>query len=125
MDITQLLTNEIQSYELNEWSGTLGGEALTLYAKPLSPYDVDQVLKKHPDFLTTMSPGAMADLICRKAVDENGKNVFILNQHRPILERLKVDIVAEIFAALFGDAFEEDSFDLDEMVKNSKRTKSD
>lgn len=124
-DITALLTGEVQSYDLSKWEGELGGKQITLYARPLSPFDVDRVLKKHPDFLTTMSPSAMVELICRNAVDAAGNNVFVLNVHRPIMERFKVALIAEIFAALFGDAFEEDSFNLDEMAKNSKETKSD
>ncbi len=118
-DMTDILKEEISSYELREWSGTLGGVETKLYSKPLSPFDVKIVRKKFPDFMSSPEPSAMVNIICRKALDKNDNKAFVLNKHAPLMERMKASIIAEIFSDLFGDDFEEGTFDEDGSEKNS------
>lgn len=107
MNIESLLKKEIASYGLNEWTGEIGGEEVTLYSKPLSPADNARVLKKYPNFNTSMEFAGMVEYIIIKAVDADGNRVFT-EKHRPFLSRFNQTKIGEIFNTLFGDQLDED-----------------
>jgi len=107
-DIESLLKAELASYGTSQWTGEIGGQEITLYAKPLSPADNSRVLRKFPNFNTTMEFGGMVEYIILKATDADGKRVFN-ESHRVLLSRMSSDKVAEIFNGLFGDQLEDDS----------------
>lgn len=117
---TQALKDEIASYDMREWTGKIGETDVTLYAKPLAPVDVERVLNKYPDFMQAPQPAAMVNLICNKVVTEDGKKAFVLGVDGPLLKQAKIALTTDIFNALFGDDFEEGSFDekVEESVKN-------
>lgn len=102
MDIHALLKDEVGSYSTNEWTGMIGNSEVTLRAKPLSPADNARVLRKYPDFNTSMNFAGMVEYIVIKAIDADGKPVF-REQHKPLLMRVSQDKIGEIFNALFGD----------------------
>jgi hypothetical protein len=57
-----------------EWGDDSG--AFKLYCRSITCYDLDQLQKKHPDFLSNTTIGSMVDLICMKAEDEGGNKLF-------------------------------------------------
>lgn len=122
MDIERILKAEVASYQSSEWTGVLGGEEITLYARPLSPADVKTIRRKFPEFTTQPEPAAMVEAILLKAKDEHGNTVF-KPKHGAILNRCKTDVIGNIFEALFGDQFTaEDESEFQERVGNSEKT---
>jgi hypothetical protein len=107
VDLNALLKAEIGSYDNNEWTGEIGGTEVTLYARPLTPKDVQMVRKKFPDFMEAPEPAAMVNIICSKALDENDNKAFIIGKDGPLLNNIKVSKIGEIFAGLFGDQFDD------------------
>ncbi len=107
MDISALLKNEVSSYKSNQWTGLLGGQEVTLYAKPMSPADNARVLKKYPNFNNSMEFSGMVEYIIIKATDADGNRVFS-EKERPLLMRFDQTKIGEIFNALFGDQLDDD-----------------
>lgn len=126
MDIDALVSNEAKSLndELREWTGEIGGEKVSLFSTPLSPYDGKRVEKKYPGFYDSPSPAAMAYLICLKAIDGNGAQVFKPTKHAPIMERWGLTKISDIASVLFKGDFEED-LTLEELEKNLSKTSTD
>jgi len=118
MNIESLLKKELASYGLNEWVGEVGGEEVTLYAKPLSPADNARVTRKFPNFNNTMEFAGMVEYIVIKAVDSEGNKVFS-EKTKPLLMRLNQTKVGEIFNALFADQLDENESDHEDKVGNS------
>lgn len=121
MNISDLLKAEIasQNEDTREWTGKIGGEEVTLYATPISPYDTKVVTGKFPNFEMSPSAAAMCYLICHKATDKDGNKVFNKDKDARYMERLPMEFTSEISQALFGDDFEEGDLDLDKLEKNS------
>jgi hypothetical protein len=115
------LKTEVGSYPDREWSGEIGTQEVTLYAKPLNPADVKRVRRNYPDFMTQPEPAAMVDMICDKVHDGNGKRVFVKSKHAPIFEQMRIEKVGDIFGALFGQDFD-DPISIEDTVKNSGKT---
>lgn len=84
--------------EVAEWGED---EPLQLYISALTCHDVDKIQRKHKDFLTNMSVGAMVDLIIQKAEDKNGEKVFTL-EDRPFLMREPVTLISRIAGEMFA-----------------------
>jgi hypothetical protein len=123
MNLSELLKSEVGGYTRSKWEGVLGKEKVTLFALPLSPADTKIILRHHPEFTNRPDPSAMARAIMLKATDEEGKKVFTTSD-LPILERLQVAKIGEMFGGLFGDQFEEND-DVDVLVGNSETTPTD
>ena len=118
MDIGELLKAESGSYDNGEWTGLIGGEEVTLYARPLSPADETRITKKFPNFMQNPGTAGMAYAIALKAVDEEGNRVFSPGKHLTLLNRLKMELIADIFGGLFGDQVEEYNDDGETAKKN-------
>lgn len=119
-DIKELLKTEIASYEPREWVGEIGGQEVKLYAKPLSPNDVEKVRRKYSEFTTQPEPAAMVNVICDKSyltADCTGPKAMSLNIEGKYLKMAKVELTGQIFQALFGDDFNDDT-DFEGKVKN-------
>lgn len=125
MDIDKLVSDEAKSLkdDVREWTGEIGGQEVTLYSTPMSPYDGKMVSKKYRHFYDTPCPSSMSYLICLKAVDENGKKVF-KPTHAPIMERWGLDKIVSISQKLFKGDFEEE-ITLEELEKNLQKTSTD
>jgi len=118
MDITAALKSEIGSYSSSQWTGQIGGEEVTLYSKPITPKDISLVTRYQSDFVSSPSPAGMVELIIHKAEDENGSKVFSRGKHLVFLQRMRTNLIGEIFTGLFGDSFEVDADEeLDDRVK--------
>lgn len=113
-DIEALLRAEIGDYEGNTAEIELGGDIVTLRAKPLTGLDITDIRRRHPDFTVNPSPEGMVDMIIRKARLEDGVTPAFTIKHKPLLQRLRVDKVAKVFADLFGDQMEDQTEEMQE-----------
>lgn len=111
------LRNEVSSYANSVWIGELGGTPVTLTATPLTPRDMTQIRRQHPDFQVNPSLAGMVDLLLMKTMDETGEKAFDLTD-KPFLLRVSATKIGEIFGGLFGAQFEaEDETGFDERKK--------
>ncbi len=88
--------------EVEEW-----GEAdqpLRLFFGPVTARDIEKVQRKHPNFLTNTTMGAMVEMIIAKCEDEAGEKAFTL-EDKVVLMGEPINVIAK----LFGDVFASDS----------------
>jgi len=76
--------------------------AFKMYCRPITCYDLDQLQKKHPDFLQNTTIGAMVDLICMKAEDESGSKLFTSTEDRIDLMGEETNVISEIANQMFA-----------------------
>jgi len=74
-----------------------------LYCTAITCYDLDQLQKKHPNFLNNTTIGAMVDLICMKAQDEGGNKLFASAEDRLDLMGEETSIISEIANQMFAE----------------------
>ena len=74
-----------------------------LYSRSITCYDLDQLQKKHPNFLQNTTIGAMVDLICMKAEDEGGNKLFSAAEDRIDLMGEETNVISEIANQMFAD----------------------
>lgn len=84
-----------------EWGDDSG--AFKLYCRAITCYDLDQLQKKHPNFLNNTTIGAMVDLICMKAQDEGGNKLFSSAEDRLDLMGEETSIISEIANQMFAE----------------------
>ena len=84
-----------------EWGDESG--AFKLYCRSITCYDLDQLQKKHPNFLNNTTIGAMVDLICMKAEDEGGTKLFSSAEDRIDLMGEETSVISEIANQMFAE----------------------
>ena len=84
-----------------EWGDESG--AFKLYCRSITCYDLDQLQKKHPDFMTNTTVGAMVDLIVMKAEDASGERLFTAADDKIELMGEQTDVISEIANQMFSD----------------------
>lgn len=84
-----------------EWGDESG--AFKLYCRSITCYDLDQLQKKHPNFLQNTTIGAMVDLICMKAEDEGGNKLFASAEDRIDLMGEETSVISEIANQMFAE----------------------
>ena len=84
-----------------EWGDESG--AFKLYCRSITCYDLDQLQKKHPDFMTNTTVGAMVDLIVMKAEDEAGEKQFTSVEDRVDLMGEETSVISAIANQMFAD----------------------
>ena len=84
-----------------EWGDESG--AFKLYCRSITCYDLDQLQKKHPNFLNNMTISAMVDLICMKAEDEGGTKLFGSAEDRIDLMGEETSVISEIANQMFAE----------------------
>jgi hypothetical protein len=84
-----------------EWGDETGD--FKLYCKPITCFDLNQLQKKHPDFLTNTTISAMVDLIIMKALDDNGVKLFNGIEDRVELMAEETAVVSEIANQMFAE----------------------
>lgn len=80
----------------------LGGESVTIYAKPITGMDIEALQRKHKDFVNNPTLGAAVDMIVRKAETEEGEPAFDV-EDKPILLNQTIDFISKIRSELFPD----------------------
>lgn len=84
---------------VSEWGED--GKPLEIFAGVLTCHDVNQIQRKHKDFLNNMSVEAMVDLIILKAENADGERLFTL-EDKPVLMREPVLLVTRVAGEIFG-----------------------
>jgi len=84
-----------------KWGDESG--AFKLYCRSITCYDLDQLQKKHPNFLQNTTIGAMVDLICMKAEDEGGNKLFASAEDRIDLMGEETSVISEIANQMFAE----------------------
>jgi hypothetical protein len=77
--------------------------AFKLYCRTITCYDLDQLQKKHPDFLNNTTVGAMVDLICMKAEDQGGTKLFASAEDRIDLMGEETSVISDIANQMFAE----------------------
>jgi hypothetical protein len=94
---------EVKAREVSvpAWGDDSG--AFKLYCRAITCYDLDQLQKKHPNFLNNTTIGAMVDLICMKAEDESGNKLFSSAEDRMDLMGEETNVISEIANQMFAE----------------------
>lgn len=95
--------------EVPEWGE--GDVPLRLYFTPVTARDIEKIQRKHPNFLTNATMGAMVDMLIIKCEDENGEPAFTL-EDKPILMGEPIGVIATVFGKAFNAS------DVEEHEKN-------
>lgn len=95
--------------EVPEWGE--GDDPLRLYFTPVTARDIEKIQRKHKDFLTNATMGAMVDMLIIKCEDENGDPAFTL-EDKPILMGEPIGVIANVFGKAFN------ATDVEEHEKN-------
>jgi len=93
-------TIEAREILVPAWGDDAG--AFKMYCRPITCYDLDQLQKKHPNFLQNTTIGAMVDLICMKATDESGDKLF-KSEDRIDLMGEETAVISEIGNQMFAE----------------------
>ena len=91
---------EAREVSVPEWGDESG--AFKLYCRAITCYDLDQLQKKHPNFLNNTTVGAMVDLIVMKAEDEGGNKLFTSAEDRIDLMGEETNVISEIANQMFA-----------------------
>ena len=94
----QVPTREVS---VPEWGDDSG--AFKLYVKPITCFDLSQLQKKRPNFLSNTTISAMVDLIIMKALDDTGKKLFNGIEDRVELMAEETTVISEIANQMFAD----------------------
>lgn len=78
----------------------IGGENVTLYAKPLTGQEIDKILVRHPEFASKPTNAAVVDIIIMKAETESGDPAFDIGDKAPLLMQ-DISILNQIHSGLF------------------------
>jgi hypothetical protein len=79
------------------------GVPFKLFCGSISCYDLNELQKKHPNFLENTTIGAMVDLILMKAMDESGDRLFTSAEDRIDLMGEETAVISEIANQMFAD----------------------
>jgi len=93
--------------DVAEWGDKDG--PFSLYCRPLTCYDLNELQKRHPQVMQNPSIGAMVDLIVMKAESQDGERLFTAADDRIELMGEETTIVSHIANEMFGtiDPFED------------------
>jgi len=94
-------TIEARKILVPAWGDDSG--AFKMYCRPITCYDLDQLQKKHPNFLQNTTIGAMVDLICMKATDESGAKLFGSAEDRLDLMGEETNVISEVANQMFAE----------------------
>jgi len=76
---------------------------LPVYFGPLVARELNQIQRKHPNFLSNAGLEGMVDLIVMKAEDDDGKKHFTL-EDKPILMREEVHVISRVAGEMLSGA---------------------
>jgi hypothetical protein len=92
-----------RSVERNSVTITLGGEPVTIYAKPLTGMEIDKIITRHPKFATNPTNAAIVDIIIMKAEVESGEAAFDVGD-KPALLMRDISLLTQMHQGLFPPA---------------------
>tara|TARA_R100001460_G_scaffold53572_1_gene92664 strand:+ start:120 stop:467 length:348 start_codon:yes stop_codon:yes gene_type:complete len=92
---------------VSEWADDDG--PFSLYCRPLTCYDLNELQKRHPQVMQNPSIAAMVDLIVMKAESKDGDKLFSSAEDKIDLMGEETTVVSHIANEMFGtiEAFED------------------
>lgn len=78
------------------------GKAFTMFCRPITCYDINELQKKHPQIMEAPTIGAMVDLIVLKAEDEGGSKLFTSAEDRIDLMGEETSVISTIADQMFS-----------------------
>jgi hypothetical protein len=96
MSIAERIKERVQrrkSILVAEWGEE--DKPLAVYFGPLIAKELNQIQRKHPNFLSNAGLEGMVDLIVLKAEDADGKKHFTL-EDKPVLMREEVHVISRV-----------------------------
>tara|TARA_R110000744_G_scaffold327575_2_gene433274 strand:+ start:340 stop:690 length:351 start_codon:yes stop_codon:yes gene_type:complete len=78
------------------------GKPFKLFCGAITCYDLNELQKKHPDFLENTTMGAMIDLIVMKAQSEDGEKLFTSGEDKIDLMGEETTVISEIANQMFA-----------------------
>lgn len=95
-------TIPLREVVVDAWSDE-NGVPFKLFCGSISCYDLNELQKKHPNFLENTTIAAMVDLILMKAMDESGDRLFTSAEDRIDLMGEETAVISEIANQMFAD----------------------
>jgi len=86
--------------EVIEWADDDG--PFSLYCRPLTCYDLNELQKRHPQVMQNPSIAAMVDLIVMKAESHDGEKLFTVSDDKIELMGEETTVVSHIANEMFG-----------------------
>jgi len=83
-----------------EWADDSG--PFSLYCRPLTCYDLNELQKRHPQVMQNPSIAAMVDLIVMKAESKDGEKLFTSGEDKLDLMGEETIVVSYIANEMFG-----------------------
>ena len=83
-----------------EWADDSG--PFSLYCRPLTCYDLNELQKRHPQVMQNPSIAAMVDLIVMKAESKDGEKLFTSAEDKIDLMGEETTVVSGIANEMFG-----------------------
>jgi hypothetical protein len=78
----------------------------TIYFRPTTPRDIENITRKHRDFLTNPTMAAFVEMIVARAENEDGSKAFTSDDKHTLLSE-PIEIINMIGAAIMPGAAEE------------------
>ena len=86
----------VQSIEVPEWKDE-DGKASVIYWNPINLYEKNKLFKKS-DNLSDVS--ILADIVVMKALDQDGKKLFKLDDKMDLMTKVDSDVLSRIATAM-------------------------
>lgn len=96
---------EISNIEVAEWGED--GVPLRIFYNSVTGLDIDKIQRKHKDFLSNPTIEAMVETIIIKSKDENGDQMFTLEDKITLLNE-PAELIARVFGGIFNPVSVED-----------------
>jgi hypothetical protein len=87
--------------EVEAWADP-DGQPFAIYCYPITCFDMNEMQKKHPNFMEGMTIASMVDLIVLKACDESGDRLFSSGDDKHDLMGEESAIITDIAARMFS-----------------------
>lgn len=84
-----------------EWADG-SGQPFTMYARPITCYDLNELQKKHPKFMENTTISAMVDLICMKAEGDDGEKLFTAEDRLDLMGE-ETRVISHIAEQMFSE----------------------
>lgn len=84
-----------------QWADS-DGQPFTMYCRPITCYDLNELQRKHPKFLENTTIGAMVDLIVMKAEGEDGQKLFNAEDKLDLMGE-ETSVISNIAEQMFSE----------------------
>ena len=101
-ELRERRTIPLREVSVSAWADEKG-KPFKLYTRAITCYDLNELQKKHPNFLENTTIAAMVDLIILKATDKGGERIFTNSEDLIDLMGEETSVISEIANQMFAD----------------------